>query len=252
MTITNHIRPQDLLSSKEEISCNDDKEKKSADDPGESKKSVTHLSRVFITDAHKDAEIKKYAQAQPCSSSGCVDEYFADPVELDTVHSADSANASLNQSSILPESSATGLPASKNTIKFDDKNDMGKDAETEVKAPLILSKQAQEDLHGKPAFDMKSLNTEEQQKGGRWPTDVWPTIESDFSVDHAFQRQQYEDASSQVTQNFAFYIYYEKLKKCLGVGPRSLINMIFYFHVLFPLIMSFYVAECRRWPTGWL
>ncbi|KAM3711469.1 hypothetical protein ACJW31_01G110500 [Castanea mollissima] len=161
-------RPQDLLSSKEEISCNDDKEKKSADDP-----------------------------AQPCSSSGCVDEYFADPVELDTVHSADSANASLNQSSILPESSATGLPASKNTIKFDDKNDMGKAAGTEVKAPLILSKQAQEDLHGKPAFDVKSLNSEEQQRDGQWPTDVCPTIESDLSVDHAFQRQQYEDASSQ-------------------------------------------------------
>ncbi|GMY29335.1 CRC domain-containing protein TSO1-like isoform X2 [Fagus crenata] len=161
--------------------------------PRESEKSVTQLCRVLITDANKDTEFKKYAQAQPCISSGCVDEYFADPVEVDCVHSADSANASLKQSRVLPESSPSGLPDSKKTITSNYKSDMGKDAGTEVEAPLVLSKQAEEDHQGKPTVDVKPFKSEEEQRGGLWLINKCPSVGSV----HVFKRQQFEDSCAQ-------------------------------------------------------
>lgn len=204
------IRPQYPQLSSAELSHNDDRDKKSADGPGDSEKHVTQLCRQLITDAHKDCDINRYAQAQPCSSSGCVTEYLVDHVVVDCVSSADSANPSPKQSIDVAESSLSDLTDSKKTIKFDDENDMGKNEGTEVEPPLVLSEKAAEGLQGEPIDDVKSVKNEEEQRKGQQPMNELLTMESDESVDHNFKGQRCEDSCTQVTQNSAFYIYWGK------------------------------------------
>ena len=196
-------RPQYPQLSNAELSQNDGRDKKSADGPCESEKQVTQSCRELITDAHKDSDINKYTQVQPCSSSICVAEYLADHVAVDSVSSGDAANPSHKQSIDVAESSPSDLTDSKKTIKFDDENDMGKYEGTELE----------------PA------KNEEEQWKGQQPMNELLTMESDMSVDHNFKGQRCEESCTQVTQNSAFYIYWGK-DDC-NCTPRPL-SEIFY------------------------
>jgi hypothetical protein len=203
-------RPQYPQLSNAELSHNDGKDKKSADGPCESEKQVNQSCRQLITDAHKDCDINKYDQVQPCSSSICVAEYLADHVAMDSMSSGDSANPSHKKSIDVAESSLSDLTDSKKTIKFDDENDMGKYEGTELEPPQIMSEKAAEYLQGKLIDYVKPAKNEEEQRKGQQPMNELLTMESDMSVDHNFKGQRYEDSCTQVTQNSAFYIYWGK------------------------------------------
>ncbi|XVF47893.1 hypothetical protein PTKIN_Ptkin03bG0146700 [Pterospermum kingtungense] len=103
---------------------------------------------------------------QPSSSSGCVDEYLADPVEADCANSAYNINLNLKQSNKVLESPGNGLPDSKN-LKFDEKNDLG----CEVDAAQMLSGQSEEGLGRKLISDVNRLNIRNERHCSRGISD---------------------------------------------------------------------------------
>ncbi|XWS27203.1 hypothetical protein CRYUN_Cryun26dG0094800 [Craigia yunnanensis] len=85
-------RPQ---SSIVEVSQNGEGDKKNTYRPGRLERSVTVLQKGLITDIKEEDDTKDSVSVQPSSSSGCVDEYLADPVEADCANSAYSVNLKL-------------------------------------------------------------------------------------------------------------------------------------------------------------
>ena len=123
-----------------EVSQNGEGDKKNTYWPGRLERSVTVLQKGLITDIKED-DTKDSVSVQPSSSSGCVDEYLADPVEADCANSAYSVNLKLKQSNNVLQSSVNDFLEPKN-LKFDDKNDVG----SEVDAAQLLSGQSEEGL----------------------------------------------------------------------------------------------------------
>ncbi|XVE63518.1 hypothetical protein DITRI_Ditri07aG0026600 [Diplodiscus trichospermus] len=124
-------------------------------------RSVTVMQQGLITDIKEEEEdTNDSVSVQPSSTSGSVDEYLADPVELDCAKSAYSVNLKLKQSNNVLQSSINGLLDSKN-LKFDDKN-----AGREADAAQLLSGQSEEGLERKLTFDMKPLKIENEQHAG--------------------------------------------------------------------------------------
>ncbi|XVE98584.1 hypothetical protein REPUB_Repub03eG0118500 [Reevesia pubescens] len=164
-------RPQ---SSSVEVSQNFEGDKKNTDGPGSLEKSVNELLQELITDVKKEDDTKDSVSVQPSSSSVGVDEYLADPVEADCANSAFAVNLNLEQSNNVLQSSPNGLLDSK-SLKFDDKNDVGR----EVDASQLLSGQSEESLERQLTFDVKPLDIENEQHGGQGISDECQKFESD-------------------------------------------------------------------------
>ncbi|TYH36343.1 hypothetical protein ES332_D13G257700v1 [Gossypium tomentosum] len=161
-------RPQ---SSNVEVSQNVKGDKQSTNRPGDLERSVSELHREMIVDVKED-DTKDSMSVQPSSSSGCVDEYLADPVEADCVNSAYSVNLNLKQSNNVLESSANGLPCSKN-LESVDKHYSGREAG----AVQLLSGQSEKGLE---TFDIEPLKIKEDQHGGQGISDGCRQIDSDM------------------------------------------------------------------------
>lgn len=142
-----------------EVSQNAEGENKSINGTVNLERSVNELQPGLITDIKED-DTKDSLSVQPSSSSGCVDEYLADPVEADCANSA--YNVNLKQSNNLLESSASGLLDSKN-LKFDEKNDEG----SEVDVAQMLPGQSEEGLGRKLISDVKQLKIRNEQHCSR-------------------------------------------------------------------------------------
>ncbi|XP_034200791.1 CRC domain-containing protein TSO1-like isoform X3 [Prunus dulcis] len=171
-------RPQYQPLSSAEKPKTQDEAKKFLDGPVDPKSTQLHMR--LITDS-QDCETKIRVESQQCSSSEGVDEYLADPSEVDCVDSTQSASPCLKQSNNVPET----FTGSKETTLYDNKHNTGTDLGTEAKVP---SEQAKEDLEGKQRFDAKPVKIIEQSDG-ELPYDECPNIESGLSIDNAYNRE---------------------------------------------------------------
>ncbi|XP_022755328.1 CRC domain-containing protein TSO1-like [Durio zibethinus] len=165
-------RPQ---SSGVEVSENGKGDKKNTDGPGNLERSVSELQQGLVADIKKVDDTKDSMSVQPSSSSGCVDEYLADPVEADCANSAYLVNLNLKQSNNVLESSANGLLDSKN-LKFDDKDDV----EKEVDAAQLLSGKSEEGFERTLTFDVKPLKITKEQHDARGISDECQKFESNM------------------------------------------------------------------------
>ncbi|KAF2303868.1 hypothetical protein GH714_023989 [Hevea brasiliensis] len=142
-----------------EIPENDDGRKNFAglsNDIGES----DNYSSKLIADVRQNNDGENSARDQPGSSSGCVDEYLYDPVDVDCASSANLVNPNAKQS-----------------------ND-------------ALSKQAEEDVQGQSRFEIKPVQVEEDQSGNKKSSIKCPNVQSD----HASEKNQCDVLETQVVQ----------------------------------------------------
>ncbi|RVW54092.1 hypothetical protein CK203_080432 [Vitis vinifera] len=111
------------------------------------------LNTGLVAKVEKECDIKDSVQDQPCSSSGCVDEYLADTMEADSAISAHSA-----------------------------------DKKRELDASPALLEQAEDELQGKSAFNVKPVPTDGKQRGGERTSTEVLNVESNLSVDYASEQ----------------------------------------------------------------
>ncbi|TYI39989.1 hypothetical protein ES332_A02G133200v1 [Gossypium tomentosum] len=162
-------RPQ---SSSVEISQKCEGDKKIINESCILERSVTE-SQGLVTDI-KNEDNKDDVAVQLGSSSECVDEYLADPVETDCAKSACSVKLNLKQSNNVLQSSVDGLLDLKN-IKFGSKNNVGR----EVDAAQFLSGQSEESIERKLTSDEKLLKIENEQGSAQGISDGFQKFESD-------------------------------------------------------------------------
>ncbi|PPD95336.1 hypothetical protein GOBAR_DD07642 [Gossypium barbadense] len=136
-------------------------------------RSVTESQEGLVTDI-KNEDIKDDVAVQLGSSSECVDEYLADPVETDCAKSAYSVKLNLKQSNNVLQSSVNGLLDLKN-IKFGRKNNVGR----EVDAAQFLSGRSEESIERKLTSDEKLLKIEDEQGSAQGISDGFQKFDSD-------------------------------------------------------------------------
>lgn len=157
------------------------------------------LNTGLVAKVEKECDIKDSVQDQPCSSSGCVDEYLADTMEADSAISAHSAGSCLNQSNDALQSLQSGFTDSNNTTaRFFDKKNISVDKKRELDASPALLEQAEDELQGKSAFNVKPVPTDGKQRGGERTSTEVLNVESNLSVDYASE-QLHESSVAQVT-----------------------------------------------------
>ncbi|GMJ07219.1 hypothetical protein HRI_004391100 [Hibiscus trionum] len=164
-------RPQ---SSSVEICQNGEGDKKRTHESCILERSVTELQEGLVIDIKKEDDDKENVSVQPSSSSGCVDEYLADPVEADCVNSSYAVNSNLNQSNNALQSPVNGFVDSKK-IKIDNKNNAGR----EVDAVQLLCGPSEEGIERKLGPDGKSLKIENEQGAAQGLSDEFQKFESD-------------------------------------------------------------------------
>ncbi|XP_038695876.1 uncharacterized protein LOC119993044 [Tripterygium wilfordii] len=146
------------------------------------------------------------------SSSGDVDQYLVDPVEVDHANSAYSVSSKLEQSDgLLPSAE------SKNDLMLD-----GNDAWREVDAALPFREQFGDDFPGKSKFGVEPVKIVEGQKFGESLSIDHPDIESALSVDNISKEQQFEISGLQASQN-----QQSISRRCLQFGeaqPKSTLS----------------------------
>lgn len=151
---------------------------------------------------HKDSDIKYSVQEQSSSPSGCVDEYFADHVDVDSTNSTSAAHNSKQLPNVV-ELSQSGTSDSKKTmLTFDDKSFM----KMKVVVPEAMPAETEQNIQGKTTFDDEPNKIKDEKTHGERESNGGSNIESNLSLDHASSKQQYEGLSAQVTTNFAFLI----------------------------------------------
>lgn len=155
------------------------------------------LNTGLVAKVEKECDIKDSVQDQPCSSSGCVDEYLADTMEADSAISAHSAGSCLNQSNDALQSLQSGFTDSNNTTAtFFDKKNISVDKKREVDASPALLEQDEDELQGKSAFNVKPVPIDGKQRGGERTSTEVLNVESNLSVDYASE-QLYESSVAQ-------------------------------------------------------
>lgn len=148
----------------------------------------------FTTNNQKDFDIENDASTQHCSSSPCVesvDEYLADPADIDFMYSGHSVNPDVKQSDDNGESSLNDLTHEKETIvKFDDKIGLGE----KVEEPLLLLEKSKNNFQEKATFVDEPGIIEGEEKGAECPK-----LESPLPADLVFEKQRCDDSLAQVT-----------------------------------------------------
>ncbi|KAH9799191.1 hypothetical protein WN943_000340 [Citrus x changshan-huyou] len=163
-----------------EMSENDDGVRKFSADLGNVEKSDSLLQSGLIVNSQKDNDVRSSVQVQPSGSSGCVDEYLADAVDVDCAHSEHGVSISSKQSFDVLQSSVSGRTDSKKALlKFDDKND----AVSNVDVAVAMIGKAEESIQGKLTCDIEP--------------NEYPKMESNSSSNHASEKQQSENTSAQ-------------------------------------------------------
>lgn len=198
------IRSQYPQLSSAEASQNDNIDKKSTDSPVDYGKSINILQRGLITDTKEDCDAKNSLQSEPCSSSGCIEEYLADFKDVDCLNTAYSDTTSLKGTDNASKSLFSGSKESKvAALRFDDKSGLCTDAATVVEAHLDLLEKTKKDIQGKPKSDAEPINVEEEQKDGA--PNKCLNIESGLLVSHAFEENDCQNSHSEVTTR-AFHL----------------------------------------------
>lgn len=176
-----------------EMSENDDGVRKFSADLGNVEKSDSLLQSGLIVNSQKDNDVRSSVQVQPSGSSGCVDEYLADAVDVDCAHSEHGVNISLKQSFDVLQSSVSGRTDSKKALlKFDNKND----AVSKVDVAVAMIGKVEESIQGKLTCDIEP--------------NEYPKMESNSCSNHASEKQQSENISAQVTTGSSFLTFDEE------------------------------------------
>lgn len=176
-----------------EMSENDDGVRKFSADLGNVEKSDSLLQSGLIVNSQKDNDVRSSVQVQPSGSSGCVDEYWADAVDVDCAHSEHGVNISLKQSFDVLQSSVSGRTDSKKALlKFDNKND----AVSKVDVAVAMIGKVEESIQGKLTCDIEP--------------NEYPKMESNSCSNHASEKQQSENISAQVTTGSSFLTFDEE------------------------------------------
>ncbi|KAI9106747.1 hypothetical protein K1719_022275 [Acacia pycnantha] len=182
-------RPQCSQLANVEISRSANEVKSLADNPIDSDKSAS-LSPRFI------AHSKSYSNTQHCSSLPCiesVDEYLADPSDIDQTSSEHSVNPDVKQYNESAGSSLNDLTHAKIAIsKVDNKN--GPDDKRNE--PLLLLEESEASYQEKPR-----LVDEAGEKAVDLPSEECAKLESLLSADHVFEKERSDDSVVQCTGN---------------------------------------------------
>ncbi|XP_043721665.1 uncharacterized protein LOC122669080 isoform X2 [Telopea speciosissima] len=203
-------RPQFPHSSNAELSQADD-----------SDKMVAGASDISSR-SQKECDSKCSVQVQPCSPSGCVDEFLADPVDPeDSVNSIDSANLCLKQSNGAPKALENSSSLKESIEKVNDNIDNREGIDTEaVAASLTLLEKAEEEVPEKLLLPDNPVESEaEQQKdSGRLPGEYQCVIsekisahgESDLSIQHDSVAQNDKNVVVQIAKDLSSIISMEE------------------------------------------
>ncbi|KAM0968815.1 hypothetical protein ACFX13_017414 [Malus domestica] len=149
-------RPQYPRLSSVEKTKSHDEARKFVDGTVDSRKHITQLQMGLITDT-QDCETN--------SSSEGVDEYLADPMEMDSTNSCQSVNPCLKESINASESE-------------------------------VPPEKAKEDLDGKQ-FDAKPVKNKEHSDG-ELPSSEYPKVGSGLSIDNAFNGEYHQGFHNQL------------------------------------------------------
>ena len=187
-----HIRPPCTQSPTGEISQSDNRGKSIIEAPGDSGKSTAQLPPPgkFITDAEKDFDVKNDANTQNCSPQPSVDEYLADPVDIDQMYSA---NPDVKQSND-DESSLSDSTRSKKIISESDSKDGPAD---KADKPLLLLEESNK-VQKRPAYVEEPGQIEGEIKDVEWASQGRTKVESNSSAD-VFKKQHSHDSLAQRT-----------------------------------------------------
>lgn len=178
------IRSQYPQLSSAEATQNDNRDKKSTDGLVYSEESSSILQRGLITDSKNDFDAKDSLQSEPHSSSGCIDEYLADPGEVDCLNSTYSVSPCLKQ---INDTSKPSNDLKETILTCDNKSGLRADASTVVEEHLGLLEEAKKDIQGKPTSDAKPNIVDEEENDGT--SSECANIKSSLHVDHAIDKQ---------------------------------------------------------------
>ncbi|XP_048332593.2 CRC domain-containing protein TSO1 [Ziziphus jujuba] len=170
--------------SSAEATQNDNRDKKSTDGLVYSEESSSILQRGLITDSKKDFDAKDSLQSEPHSSSGCIDEYLADPGEVDCLNSTYSVSPCLKQ---IDDTSKPSNDLKETILTCDNKSGLRADASTVVEEHLGLLEEAKKDIQGKPTSDARPNIVDEEENDGT--SSECANIKSSLHVDHAIDKQ---------------------------------------------------------------
>lgn len=165
------LRSQSLQLSIAEAPQNIDRGKDDVDGSVDSEQFVTVCQNGLIADTQKDCNVDEFFETHPSSSSGCVDEFLADPGGADcgnSVYSDTPGSKNPNNASKFSQG------CSKETmLELDDRNGVGRDVGTE---------QAETDIHGEPKVDAKSVGIVEKEMDGEWSSYECLNIKTNLHV----------------------------------------------------------------------
>lgn len=169
-----------------ELPKNDGGCKNFVDESVDLEKSALHLCADLITDT-QDATVNGNLQLQPSSSSGCIEEYLADPVEGDSANSVSLIESSLNPANNVFPLSANDVRDATNSLKGISEFSNKSAAQSRQDS---LSKQDEVRHKENLRSDVEQVNDEEVRRFGEWQSNMCPNIESHLSVDHASEKLQ--------------------------------------------------------------
>ncbi|XP_054796275.1 uncharacterized protein LOC129301701 [Prosopis cineraria] len=186
-------RPQCSQSATVEISHSVNGGRSLVDNPVDSDK-PTSLPPGFIADGKNDSN------AQHCSPSLCVesvDEYLADPSDIDHLSSGHSVNPDVKQSNEHVESSLNDFTHSKKAIsKVDDKKGPG----DKMNEPSLLLGESEASYQEKPRL-VDEAEKVEGEKAVEWPSQECAKSESILSVDRVLEKRRSDDSIVLCTGN---------------------------------------------------
>ncbi|TKY58156.1 CRC domain-containing protein TSO1 [Spatholobus suberectus] len=181
-------RPQRTQSLSGQISQSEIAGNSLGEAPGDSRKSNSQqpLSERFITDTQKVFDSKNDANTQNYSSPPSIDEYLADPGDIDQMYSADQ---DVEQSTDAAETSLSGPTHSKkNILKFDRKDGPGDKPEESLPSLEDSKKSHQE----KPAYGAEPEKMEGEKNDIEWASQEPTKLESNLAAD-VFEKQYSHD-----------------------------------------------------------
>ncbi|XP_030548379.1 protein tesmin/TSO1-like CXC 4 isoform X2 [Rhodamnia argentea] len=188
---------QPVQSSVEELSRHENRCKEKIEEASEEPNELVAQARVeAVTHDKGNFSCTDSSQAQPCSSSGCVDEYLADPVEVDCANSAHLVGHSRKERENCLLSNVTF--SVDNLSKFDQETNMENEYRAEENLAHGFSGERQEELQERLTCNQQPTEAEdEHSRGGKSTIECVKTV-LDLSVENISEKQQSVDSVAQL------------------------------------------------------
>lgn len=161
--------------------------------------SNTRLNPVLISDVEKECDFKDSAEDHPCSFSGCIDEYLADTMDADSAISC--LNHCIDASQSLQSASTD---ANRTATRIFDKKSISIDRKRQVDGSPTLLEQAEEELQGSSASNVRPVETEGKQRDDEKASTEVPNVDCNLSANYASERL-YESSLAQVMLLLSLY-----------------------------------------------